>query len=84
MAPLTVTFQSESTGVIDNQQWQFGDGADDSALQPDHTYSAPGSYSVTLTVEGPGGVDQITIIDAITVEPALPGFHRSRRQNPRR
>ncbi len=76
MAPLTVTFQGESTGVIDNQQWQFGDGADDSALHPDHTYSAPGSYSVTLTVEGPGGVDQITIVDAITVEPALPGFIR--------
>lgn len=75
-APLDVSFQSESTGAIDSHQWQFGDGEDDSASNPDHTYVAPGTYSVTLMVEGPGGTDQITMVDAIEVEPALPGFVR--------
>ncbi|MBK6994277.1 MAG: PKD domain-containing protein [Lewinellaceae bacterium] len=32
--------------------WDFGDGATSTASNPSHTYSAPGSYTVTLTAFG--------------------------------
>ena len=31
--------------------WDFGDGGTSSERNPSHTYSAPGNYTVTLTVE---------------------------------
>lgn len=51
-APLAVQFTDESSGHVISWQWDFnGDGQVDSNLQhPQHTYSANGLYSVTLTV----------------------------------
>jgi PKD repeat protein len=50
--PLTVQFTDESTGDIAYWQWDFDDdGIVDSTEQnPSHTYSATGSYTVSLTV----------------------------------
>lgn len=76
VTPLQVSFMSESTGTIDSHEWQFGDGGMSASAAPQHTYTDPGTYSVTLTVEGPGGADQVTIIDAIFVEVSLPGYVR--------
>jgi len=75
-APLLVQFTNESTGIIDNQSWQFGDGVESPSTSPQHLYTEAGSYSVTLTVTGPGGTDQVTLVDAIVVSAALPGFIR--------
>jgi PKD repeat protein len=57
-APLTVYFSDASSGDITGRTWQFGDGtsATDAAMVT-HTYGAPGTYDVQLSVSGPGGTD---------------------------
>lgn len=51
---LTCTFSDASTdadGRIAGYRWSFGDAsADETARVTEHTYAAPGSYSVALTV----------------------------------
>src|SRR5437762_486620 len=43
---------SEPDGSVTSWQWTFGDGTTGSTAQnPSHTYSAGGSYTVTLTVK---------------------------------
>ncbi|WP_200387652.1 PKD domain-containing protein, partial [Thiocapsa imhoffii] len=54
-APLRVRFTDGSSGAISTRQWSFGDGGSSGAVNPEHTYQAPGTYSVQLTVTGPGG-----------------------------
>jgi PKD repeat protein len=67
---LTVTFDDSSTGPITNRFWSFGDGGTASfsvATNPTHTYSNPGSYSVTLVVSGTGGSSTNTVANLISV-----------------
>jgi uncharacterized repeat protein (TIGR01451 family) len=64
-ASLTVTFTDQSTGVIDAWSWDFGDGDTSIAQNPTHTYADPGKYTVSLTVNGPGGSDTVTETDYI-------------------
>ncbi len=58
--PLIVQFTDESTGEISSYAWDFdNDGTTDSIDQnPDHTYTIAGTYTVKLTVTGPGGSDE--------------------------
>src|SRR5207249_6742766 len=43
---------SDPDGSVTSWQWTFGDGTSGSTSQhPSHTYSAGGSYTVTLTVK---------------------------------
>ncbi|MBI5669851.1 MAG: PKD domain-containing protein [Chloroflexi bacterium] len=56
-APLTVQFTNQSTGQITSYRWDFGDGTQSDTQNPSHTYATPGTYTVTLTVTGPGGTD---------------------------
>lgn len=39
-----------STGDVWSWSWTFGDGATSTLQNPNHIYSAPGTYNVTLTV----------------------------------
>ncbi|MGB9844898.1 MAG: DUF3344 domain-containing protein, partial [Methanothermobacter tenebrarum] len=64
--PLTVQFQDLSTGATE-WLWEFGDGTNSTEQNPTHTYTQPGTYTVTLTVKGPGGQDTLTKQDYITV-----------------
>ncbi|KAA3663058.1 MAG: PKD domain-containing protein [Calditrichaeota bacterium] len=49
-APLTVNFTNQSEGDnIVAYSWEFGDGTTSIELNPQHTYAAPGLYTVTLT-----------------------------------
>lgn len=59
-APLTVEFTSTSSGEINSYAWDFdNDGDIDSTDQnPSYTYSTAATYSVKLTVTGPGGSDE--------------------------
>jgi PKD repeat protein len=66
--PLLVTFTDQSSGTISTWSWDFGDGVGTSNLQnPSYTYNNPGTYTVTLTVTGPGGTDDEIKTDYITV-----------------
>ena len=50
---LTVNFTDTSTdsdGSIASRSWNFGDGTTSTAANPSKTYSAAGTYTVTLTV----------------------------------
>lgn len=55
--PLTVAFANLSSGGYDTSWWHFGDGITSTMPNPTHTYTALEAYTVTLTVEGPGGTD---------------------------
>ena len=47
--PLHVKFTDTSTGSPTTWSWNFGDGTTSSSQNPVHTYTNPGTYSVTLT-----------------------------------
>jgi autotransporter-associated beta strand protein len=62
-APLQVIFTDASTGGITNWVWNFGNGhaiTNTSNSSVTNTYAAPGSYTVALTVNGPGGASTST------------------------
>ena len=54
-SPLSVQFTDQSTGSITSYSWDFGDSGTSTLQSPQHTYSSAGTYSVNLTVAGPGG-----------------------------
>ncbi|MBT5737207.1 MAG: PKD domain-containing protein [Planctomycetes bacterium] len=66
-APVTVSFSNSSTGDISGYAWDFGDGGNSTAQNPSHTYTTAGTYSVTLTVTGPGGSDTASCGSCIVV-----------------
>ena len=66
-APLDVSFTNTSTGDITGYSWDFGDGSSSSAINPTHTYTAAGSYDVSLTVVGSGGSDTFVCTSCVTV-----------------
>jgi len=70
-APLTVMFTDTSAGSPTAWAWDFGDGITESVQNPVHTYTVPGTYSVSLTASGPSGSDTQVIADLITVQPAV-------------
>ncbi|MGH7596462.1 MAG: PKD domain-containing protein, partial [bacterium] len=65
--PLTVQFNDASTGQITSRAWNFGDGQTSIATNPSHTYINAGTYTVSLTVNGPGGSNTKTQTNYITV-----------------
>jgi len=67
-APLTVQFIDRSTGEITSWRWNFGDSGTSTEKNPSYTYQKAGSYTVSLTVEGPGGRNTKTAQNLITVE----------------
>jgi PKD repeat protein len=71
-APLTVAFSDASTGAITSRSWNFGDGEISTDRNPIHTFTAPGTYTVSLTLTGPGGTDTEVKNDYIVVAAALP------------
>ena len=73
-APLTVQFSDLSSGTISTYAWDFdNNGIVDSTLQnPEYTYATAGTYSVNLTVTGPGGSDSEVKIGHITVSEVPP------------
>ncbi len=51
----TFTFNNTSTGTGNTYLWNFGDGDTSSAINPSHTYSLEGTYTVQLLVIGSNG-----------------------------
>ena len=54
-APYTLTFHSTGRGAL---KWDFGDGATSTDINPSHTYTTPGTYTVTLVATLPGGCSE--------------------------
>ncbi|MFN2201993.1 MAG: PKD domain-containing protein [Caldilineaceae bacterium] len=68
-SPLVVIFSDVSSGNITDRLWDFGNGTTGSGTKASVEYQAPGSYSVTLTVTGPGGSTTKSNVVVVT-EPA--------------
>lgn len=80
--PLTVNFTDASLGTPTSWYWQFGDGTNNTTQNPQHTYTVPGVYSVTLraTNAQTGGIglwnNLITVTNGPIPEPtqtSVPG-----------
>lgn len=54
-APLMVQFSNFSQNAV-SYHWDFGNGNSSTLADPSNVYSTPGTYTVTLTVSGPGGI----------------------------
>jgi len=70
-SPLEVSFTDESnpgSGTVTLRRWDFGDGAVSTELNPTHTYTKAGKYTVSLTIATVVGVDRRTRNDLITVK----------------
>jgi PKD repeat protein len=56
VAPATVVFTNTSSGDYIESMWDFGDGITSTVPDPSHTYTTPGIYTVTLGIDGLGGM----------------------------
>lgn len=72
VVPLTVQFTDSSSGVVTSWQWDFGDGQSSTEANPKHIYETPDSFTVLLTVTGPGGSDTLIKEDYIIVAEPTP------------
>ena len=68
-ATLVVDFTDESTGAT-SWSWTFGDGGTSTQQNPSYSYTAAGTYTVSLTATNSCGSDAVTMTDYITVEEA--------------
>jgi len=67
LVPLTVRFTDISTGNPTVWLWSFGDGNTSTDQSPIHTYTAPGNYTVGLTVGNGTDSAALSRPDYITV-----------------
>ncbi|HVP93641.1 MAG TPA: PKD domain-containing protein [Methanoregulaceae archaeon] len=78
--PLIVHFTDQSSGIPVSWNWNFGDGTTSSDQNPVHTYSSPGSFTVSLTAANNFGSDKKTrsgmISSGITPVAAFSGSPR--------
>jgi len=77
-APYEVKFSdlsSAGSGSLTSWSWVFGDGGISSDQHPAYTYTFPGTYSVTLTVENEFGCDGVNSKSSyVTVEEFIIAF----------
>src|SRR5262249_36069776 len=65
--PLNVAFTDQTTGAVTSRTWDFGDGTLSTVANPSHIFALPGTYTGSLTANGPGGTDVRTRTNLITV-----------------
>ena len=71
-APLTVAFTDTSSNSPTSWAWTFGDAGTSTSQNPSHTYTVPGTYTVTLIATSAGGSStnvQANLIAALTPPP---------------
>lgn len=68
---LPVTFTDNSVGAVTGWSWDFGDGTSSTESNPVHSYTAPGTYTVSLTVFVGQQSDVLVKTSLITVTPAV-------------
>ena len=74
--PYTVDFASAvSPAGSYSYLWDFGDGGSATTADPSHTYTSPGTYSVSLVATTPGGcADTLSLPGAIDLQFPVAGF----------
>ena len=81
--PLSVSFIDQSEGIINDREWSFGDGQTSNEINPNHEYSDPGVYDVSLTVNGQYNHDMIYRTSLIIVEKDLPNITPTHTSTPK-
>jgi len=72
---LTVNFTDESTEQPTSWSWDFGDGDTSTDQNPEHIYTAAGTYTVSLTATNEAGAETVTKTNFIEVfTPVVAGF----------
>lgn len=74
-SPLEVSFigdQSFDDVTIISYDWNFGDSGNSTVENPVHTFNAPGTYNVTLTVTDDGGLQDTTTLEIVVNENEAP------------
>ncbi len=67
------TGSTDSDGSIISYAWDFGDGSSSAGSVVSHTYTSPGTYTVSLTVtDNNGATDTDTTVAIITGESTTP------------
>lgn len=66
-APFAVNFTDASLGSPTAWTWSFGDGSTSTQQNPSHSFSAAGTYNVSLTVNGTGLASTNSAVKTITV-----------------
>jgi PKD repeat protein len=74
VAPLTANFSSAGSydpdGSISSYLWNFGNGTTSASANPSSTYTAPGNYTVTLTVtDNRGGQSSRSVVVSVSADP---------------
>jgi hypothetical protein len=73
VAPMTATFTDTSTGSPTSWAWDFGDGTTSTVQNPSHTFTAAGSYTVSLTATNAAGAST-AVTQPITVTSSAAGL----------
>jgi hypothetical protein len=71
--PLSLRFAAVAPSQVDRYLWELGEGGASTDPTPEHTYTTPGAYDVTLSAGGPGGTARATKEMFVRVEPAPVG-----------
>ena len=50
-SPISLSVQILNNPTITSYSWDFGDGQNSTLANPNHTYSTPGSYSISLALQ---------------------------------
>lgn len=66
--PCAVTFSNSSANAV-SYSWDFGDGGSSTETNPSHTYTSPGSRSVSLTATNSAGAANVITKTVTTVAP---------------
>lgn len=71
--PLTVDLDASASSDPESAplayDWDFGDGGIGIGAAPTHVFTAPGAYTITLTVTDPGGVSDTTTQGVVVTTP---------------
>lgn len=80
--PTTVNFTNTSVNSSD-AVWDFGDNTTDTAYNPSHTYTTPGTFNVQLTSSSACGTDMVIQNSYITINaPSAPVANGTQICNP--
>ncbi len=63
---------TDPSNDIASWSWSFGDGNTSTQQHPAHTYAAPGTYTVSLTVTDSGGLTSTTSQEITLIDPGVP------------